>query len=251
MEAELTMRALSTITAGVDRSIMDMIVFPIIKVLYYPDETEVHRLVGTGFFFDSDRIFLSARHVFQGRESALDREDAREFALYCVHAVNLERKMVARHIDVESIRTRHDTDIATGRVLTKQFGAGDVLITEEELTHTAHFNYASAEHVPVGTRIWTVAHHLTTVSRPADGSVNINSTSEFFGGTVREHHPEQRDSVMLPWPCYRTDMNSRGGASGGPVFISGSSGVVFAINCTGWSGDAMSYVTSLAPLTRK
>jgi hypothetical protein len=79
------------ISTKVDRTIMDMMVFPIIKVLFYEDGKEVHKIVGTGFFLDATGTFLSARHVFQGRDSALDLEDAIGIAVYCVHSVNLNR----------------------------------------------------------------------------------------------------------------------------------------------------------------
>src|SRR3990172_11179377 len=98
------MSELITITSDVTRPIMEMIVFPIIKALYYPDGTEDHKIVGTGFFLDSNGHFLSARHVFYNRNRltlnpgltldlglALDIEDAEGIALYCVHSVNENR----------------------------------------------------------------------------------------------------------------------------------------------------------------
>jgi hypothetical protein len=82
------MNELRTITTAVSRLVMDMLVFPIIKALYYSDGSEKHKLIGTGFFIDSDRRFLSAGHVFEGRESASDLEGATGIAVYCVHSVH-------------------------------------------------------------------------------------------------------------------------------------------------------------------
>ena len=242
------MEKLVTITMEVSRPIMEMIVFPIIKALFYLDGTEEHKLVGTGFFFNSNRLFLSARHVFEGRASALDCEDASEFAVYCVHSINLERKMVARHIDVASIKTRRDTDVAAGFVEMNQFGKGDCSVTDDELMYTAHFNYAMGDEIPVGARIWTVAYPLAKVTQPQAGHVNIHAQSDAFSGIITKHYPERRDLGLLNWPCYETDMEIRGGASGGPVFLSGSGGAVCGINCTGTTPHSVSHITSLAPL---
>lgn len=233
------------------RPMMEMIIFPIIKALYYSDGTETHKLVGTGFFLDESGIFLSAKHVFQGSGSALDIEDANGFALYCAHAVNLERKFVLRHIDIESIKTRNDTDISAGKVEMNQFGRPNKAITSKEMEKTSYLTFVSNEDVEEGTKIFTVAHPLTTIKHIQPGQVNINIESQAYEGTVTKHYPEKRDSGLLSWPCYETNMEIKGGASGGPVFISGSNGVIFAVNCTGTDPHMFSHVTSLAPLSDK
>ena len=61
------MDKLVTLETGVTKEVMEMFVFPILKVLYYEDGSEIHKLIGTGFFIDSDGLFLTARHVFEGR----------------------------------------------------------------------------------------------------------------------------------------------------------------------------------------
>lgn len=237
-----------TLTGPVDRPIMEMIVFPIIKALFYGDGAEVHKLVGTGFFIDPNGLFLSARHVFQGRGSALDLEGADGIAVYCAHAVNLDRKIVLRHIDVESIKMRNDTDIAAGYVEKNQFGRVNVAITKAELASTAHINFIAGDDVPVNTEIWTIAYPLMTLGRVADSGISIHFQSDMFRGKIMKHYTNQRDSAMLTWPCYETDMEILGGASGGPVFISGSSGVVFAVNCSGTTPHTVSHISSLRPL---
>ncbi len=227
---------------------MEMTVFPIIKALYFPGGAEVHKIVGTGFFFDASGLFFSARHVFEGRGSALDLEEASGFAVYCVHAVNLERKPVARHIDVGSIKTRADTDIATGFVEMNQFGRADTSVSADELKHTASFRYATSESIQPGTKIWTIAYPLATIHQSQPDQVHIHAKSDVFTGSITKHYPDRRDRGLLSWPCYETDMEVKAGASGGPVFIAGSGGVVFGVNCTGTEPHSVSHVTSLAPL---
>ncbi len=236
------------VQSKLDRRMMDMIVFPIVKVLFYPEGVEVHKVIGTGFFLDGNGIFLSARHLFQGKGSALDKEDADGYAVYCVHAVNLESKYVLRHIDVSSIKTRKDTDIAVGKVEINQFGRPNENITENELKNTAHLNYVSGENIALGTKIFTVAHPLTTVSNISKGHIDIHVNSEAYEGKITKHHPVSRDAGLISWPCYETDMEVKGGASGGPVFLSGKDGVIFAINCTGTDPHMFSHVSSLAPI---
>jgi hypothetical protein len=229
---------------------MEMMVFPIIKALYYGDGTEVHKIIGTGFFLDSTGLFLTARHVFEDRGSAFDLEGATGFAIYCVHSVHLSRKMVARRIDVSSIKTHRETDIAAGHVEMSQFGRANESITEHELKLTAHFNHMTSTDITVGTRIWTVAYPLATVYHQS-GLLHIHAQSDAFEGKITKHYPDGRDRGLLKWPCYETDMEIKKGASGGPVFVSGSSGVVFGVNCTGFDPHTVSYVSSLVPLAQK
>jgi S1-C subfamily serine protease len=238
---------LATVTSSVTRPLMEMIVFPIIKALYYGNGTEVHTLIGTGFFFDSTGLFLTARHVFEDRGSAFDLEGASGLAVYCVHSVDLARKMVARRIDVSSVKTHRETDIAAGRVEKNQFGQANDSITQSDLRLTAHFNHMTSTDIPVGTRVWTVAYPLATISNQP-GHVQIHSQSDAYEGQITAHYPGGRDRGLMHWPCYETDMEIKKGASGGPVFVAGSGGVVFGVNCTGFDPHSVSYVSSLVPL---
>jgi len=234
------------VVGTVDRPMMEMIVFPIIKALFYSDGSEMHKLIGTGFFLD-DRRFLSARHVFSGRGSASDLEGASGVAVYCVHTVNLQRKAVARYVDLGSVVTRNDTDIASGLVEMRQFGRGDPSVSEGDLRHTGYFSHAAVDPVPVGTRVYTIAYPLASVVEVKPGGVHIHAQSDAYEGRITNHYPSGRDRSFLPWPCYETDMEVKAGASGGPVIVSGS-GVVFAVNCAGTEPHTVSHVTSLSPL---
>lgn len=241
------MTELTTGSTDVTRPAMEMIVFPIIKALFYADGREVHKIVGTGFFFDSSGLFMTARHVIEGRGSVLDLEGAAGLAVYCVHSVHITRKMVARHINVSSLKTHRETDIAAGRVEMNQFGRANESIVDRDLKLTAHFNHMTSTDIPVGTGVWTVAYPLSTISSQP-GHVNIHVQSDAFAGKITKHYPNGRDRGLLTWPCYETDMEIKRGASGGPVFVSGSSGVVFAVNCTGFDPHVVSHVSSLVPL---
>jgi trypsin-like peptidase len=67
-----------------------------------------------------------------------------------------------------------------------------------------------------------------------------------MSGEFEYAHPDGRDTVMLPFPCYRSSINIPGGASGGPVFD--VRGRVFGINCTGYEGTAVSYLARVGEI---
>ena len=77
--------------------------------------------------------------------------------------------------------------------------------------------------------------------------MNIHLESQAYEGVITKHYPIKRDSGLLSWPCYETTMELKGGSSGGPVFISGSNGVVFAVNCSALDSK-LSHISSLSPL---
>jgi hypothetical protein len=229
---------------------MEMIVFPIIKALFFEDGTEEHKLVGTAFFLDGNRRFITAKHNFEGRESAVDPEGASRFAVYCIHSVSLSRKMVVRNVDLDTVIAHQTTDISTGLVSLEQFGRPNPDVLPEELLRTAYFDKVSVDPVAVGTPIYTIAYPLTTLSS-APRTVNISLQSDAFEGRITKHYPEKRDNSGITWPCYETDMEIKSGASGGPVLLSGSGGVVFAVNCRSIQPHVVSYVSSFAPLVAR
>jgi hypothetical protein len=51
------MPKLITMNTGVNGRFMEMNVFLIIKELYYSDGTKIHKLIGTGFFFQVGTFF--------------------------------------------------------------------------------------------------------------------------------------------------------------------------------------------------
>lgn len=64
-------------------------------------------------------------------------------------------------------------------------------------------------------------------------------------GLVTEVHLDQRDSVMMPWPCFGVECQTWGGMSGGPVFD--SSGLLIGLLSTSYADDTLSYVSILWP----
>lgn len=58
-------------------------------------------------------------------------------------------------------------------------------------------------------------------------------------GIVSEHYLNGRDSVMLPWPCFRVEVGSWGAMSGGPVFD--TTGSVVGVLCSAMGTDENGY----------
>ena len=97
----------------------------------------------------------------------------------------------------------------------------------------------------IGEQIVTVACDKDTRQTPGEYLIG----PKYMSGEFEEVHPDRRDS-MLSFPCYRTSISIPGGASGGPVFD--SCGRIFGINCTGYDGTDLSYLTRVneaLPLT--
>jgi hypothetical protein len=79
-----------------------------------------------------------------------------------------------------------------------------------------------------------------------DGVQAINFVPTYYDGNIVEDLPNGRDRVLLPGPCYRTNIAIHHGASGGPVFSPSRS--AFALNSTGFDGTDDSYVSSIKPI---
>jgi hypothetical protein len=58
-------------------------------------------------------------------------------------------------------------------------------------------------------------------------------------GHLTEIFEEPRDSVLLPFPCFQSDIPIYGANSGGPVFD--KKGRICAVNCTSCAGDNISF----------
>jgi hypothetical protein len=103
--------------------------------------------------------------------------------------------------------------------------------------------------LPLNTRAHSVGDLVATYAYP-NTDILTNEAGQtpsfnpaFYEGNILEHHPDGRDKLILPGPCYRTSIVIHHGASGGPVL--GQSGVVFALNSTKIDGTDDSYVSSI------
>lgn len=90
---------------------------------------------------------------------------------------------------------------------------------------------------------------IVTYAYPKYASASVNNAQymnlvpTFYDGELVECLPSWRDRVLLPGPCYRTNIIIHHGASGGPVFS--RRGAVFGVNSTGFDGTDCSYVSRI------
>jgi len=63
------------------------------------------------------------------------------------------------------------------------------------------------------------------------------------GGKVTAVYPNRRDKVLLPGPCFETNLVIWDGSSGGPVF--NEKGGVIGVNSTSFEGEGSCFVTPI------
>ena len=102
----------------------------------------------------------------------------------------------------------------------------------------------------VGDRVVAFGYAASRVTGPASGvgEREWKTSPSTSVGEVLEVHQQSRDSVTLPFPCFRTNARFDGGMSGGPVFD--EAGHVCGIVCsnlppTHEHEDHASYASSL------
>jgi Trypsin-like peptidase domain len=181
-------------------------------------------LIGTGFFVTRFGHFLTAKHV-------LMEIHERKRPGFMFHMLDDNQNALFRYIDTFS--PHQTSDVALGAL---KHPPGYVLNSVPRLT---------LECPTIGEQIVTVAYDKDTRQTPGEYLIG----PKYMSGEFEEVHPDRRDS-MLSFPCYRTSISIPGGASGGPVFD--SCGRIFGINCTGYDGTDLSYLTRVneaLPLT--
>ncbi len=202
-------------------------IFPILTQL--PDKT--FQLVGTGFFIGQEGLFVTAAHNIL---AVLDANGVPKLPVGIFQFLP-GNQYLKRPIQ---LAVRHRVaDIAVGI-------AGAAIHSQTGKT-APNLKLALTLAPPkIGSEIFTYAYPLTEV-RPGSPQ-EIHFAPRFFQGTLVAHHPNGRDRVMLPGPCFQTSMAVHGGASGGPVL--GPDGKVFAVNSTGYENEAMSFVSCISAI---
>lgn len=83
-------------------------------------------------------------------------------------------------------------------------------------------------------------------AQPLDGKTTVTVTARYTRGKVLDVHPEGRDRVMLPFPCFAVDCAAFGGMSGGPVCD--ERGYLVGVVASSYNGEEpVAYVSLLWP----
>lgn len=199
----------------------------VIPILKFTDNPRRFTCIGTGFFISTSGIFATASHVLC---EGIDPTNTS--ALFVVHFIP-PTTFIMRHISKATIHK--GADVAVGVLETLISPQSGQPLRNKVLILTKQTPSLDAE-----IHTWAYPNALTT-HEGTTGSVSI--FPKLYSGKILEEHREGRDRIMLPGPCYRTDLGIEGGTSGGPVFD--SNGHVFAINSTGIDGTDIAYVSHI------
>ncbi len=202
-------------------------VFPIVK----QTEDGSILLVGTGFFICTHSIFVTATHVLR---DVFDHRTGEQ----------IEPLYIARFCDNNEylfvpIVASWDDDVA-------DISIGVAAGVRHNLTGEVLQN----KFLVVTLRLPEVQERAATYAYPrffqnkADNNQELHFFPEFYEGHVLQYFPEGRDRILMPWPCFRTNIHLHGGSSGGPVFD--AFGNVFGVNCRSMDPDTdISFVTPI------
>ena len=203
-------------------------IFPILK----HEENGDVKFIGTGFFVTTLGFFISARHVFK---DILDDKGNVKGSLsiiqFCDNFKFYFRPVIGFVL--------HDVaDVAIGVCVPMKHKVTGEPLFNKVLT-------LSMSLPNVGENVWTYAYPGTTVTQSE--KIEIKYNAKFYAGIIKEYHPNGRDKVILPFPCFRTSIVLHGGSSGGPVF--GENRKVIGINSTGFDSDTgildISYISRI------
>lgn len=204
--------------------------YAVVPILKTNGENAVESL-GTGFFVSSNGLFVTAKHVLM---DVVGKDGLPKAALFVEQFLPGDKCL---HRNIFRFFAHNIADLAIGMLNPMRDRNTNGLLVNSILSLTHDVPY-------VGDPIITFAYpHTEVVESGGQNSVYVNP-AEYVGGIV-ETFPNGRDRVMLPSPCYRTNMKIPHGASGGPVFD--KKGNVFGVNSTGIDGTDDSFVSAIGP----
>ena len=185
------------------------------------------KILGTGFFVLNFGVFLTAKHVFEDVINFQTGEQLRPIVI--MHAVGNGEYLVR---SVSQVVINNTSDIAL--CLASNVDKNNNKIKNKVIE-------ISFDTPSIGSKIFTYAYPESTHSLDS-----INLVDGVYPGRITDFHPIKRDSALLRWPVFETDMYIYGGASGGPVF---NNGVAFAVNTSSLQNEKgvlpCSYVTPI------
>ena len=223
----------------------------------------VPSLVGSGFFISPNGLFVTAKHVIH------DNLDDQSRDIGGIGALLLDPNNFGQYLPLEWSSWHSVSDIAVsdtqqrfkanGQPFTTEFLSLSLAEPAEGSTISSRFFCHSSIEVsdrdlvlpPVNRTIVTstLLHMFLGVEgTPATtaGLIESKVGSQDRNGHLRRHWRPIRDTVMLPFPVFESNLAIPGSGSGGPVF--NEAGKVIGINTTGIPGSDISYHTYISEL---
>lgn len=213
-----------------------------IAAIYKVSLKGVPELIGTGFWITEQGHLVTAWHVIADNigENGIDRGP--------IYALQTTR---SRNAIIRTLRRSHqhkDFDLALSETVSEdpaseptrplQLTLDEPSIAEPIFTHaflspTQDFAGEKYEGIPTTTFTGTLA------IPSLDIVFDLVITARIGRGFVTQIFEKARDSVMLPFPCFESDIPIYGANSGGPVFD--AKGRICGINCSSFQGAAASF----------
>lgn len=197
------------------------VVFPIVKHVGGKIE-----LIGTGFFICNIGVFVTAKHVLM---DVLDDDGNQVHPIAGIQFFG-DNKYIIR--PVLRCTSNTESDISVGVLAPANHKVTGQPLKNPVLVLTTKPPY-------IGSDIATFAYPESKLSNLQESIQRLQFQTNAYSGKLEEYHPEGRDSVLLPFPCYRGSMHILSGASGGPVW--NEQRRVFGVICTGFDGTDIGY----------
>jgi hypothetical protein len=200
-------------------------------------------LIGTGFWITEKGHLITAWHVIADNigDDGMDRGP-----IYAVQT-HADRKLVVRVLRKSCRHKLYDLALSetvgpdgydsdptwTFSMTTIEPKVGDFVSTYSFLAHDQKFDGEKYEGISTDwfEGIFGIPELKLTYE--------LRFATRINHGQVLEVYPEGRDRVILPFPCFRSDIPIYGANSGGPVF--NAAGQVCGVNCTSYDGQDISF----------
>lgn len=201
--------------------------------------------VGTGFWITNSGLLVTAAHVIEANFDKHENDLGYIAAFQTTPDLRLFSRLIRRShrhskFDLALCETERFVD-EKGRPIptqplemtTEMPPVGSPVFTHAFSSRATSFAGEKFEGIPAGT-------YNGGFSIPERG---INQKIEFMArlgfGQVMEIFKEARDKVMMPFPCFRSDIPVYGGNSGGPVFD--YKGRICGVNCSQFQGTDIAF----------
>ncbi|MEO8000663.1 MAG: trypsin-like peptidase domain-containing protein [Arenimonas sp.] len=199
------------------------------------------RLIGTGFWVTTVGHLITAWHVI---EDNIGKDGVDEGPIFAIQTL-LDRKLITRTFRKSD---KHETyDLALTETTEPFDGSPPTIphvltLDEPRLGSRIHtHSFLSPDQEFSGERRLGISNFTfrgAGLNEAFKQKFDISYMSRIGFGIVTDLYPDGRDSVMLPFPCFQSDMPIYGGNSGGPVFD--EKGRICGINCSSFGGSDIS-----------
>ena len=233
---------------------------PVVKVALDGTPT----LIGTAFFITRTGVIVTAKHVILDNLDEHSR-DTGGIGVLCTYGPHLGAYRSLRQsywhssADIAISETSRFADDKGDEILNDVLALSVAPQARDELISTQFFHddglnpdqkIANEPGNPLMRWRFEIDAQFQSAgpsTPPTDGKVHrFRPAARITRGQLTNYFPAGRDSVMLPFPAFESNMPIYAGASGGPVF--NTRGQVIAVNCTRFEGSDISYHTDIVCL---